>query len=37
MEFTCFTWVLRESLAINQINDTNTCQGLKPLSFIEWE
>ena len=37
MKLTGFTWVLRESIADNQVNDTNTCQGLKPLSFIEWE
>ena len=37
MELTFFTWVLRESIAVNQVNDTNTCQGLKSLSFIEWE
>ena len=37
MELTCFTWVLRESIAVNQVNDVNTFEGLKPLSFIEWE
>ena len=37
MELTFFTWVLRESIDVNQVNDTNTFQGLKPLSFIEWE
>jgi len=37
MELTSFTWVLRGSITVNQFNDTNTFQGLKPLSFIEWE
>ena len=37
MELTYFTWVLRGSIAVNQVYDTNTFQGLKPLSFIEWE
>ena len=37
MELTYFTWVLLESIAVNQVNDMNTFQGLKPLSFIEWE
>ena len=37
MELSCFTWVLRESIAVNQVNDTNIYQGLKSLSFIDWE
>ena len=37
MELISFTGVLRESITVNQVNDTNTFQGLKPLSFIEWE
>ena len=37
MELTCFTWGLRESITVNQVNDTNTFKGLKPLSFMEWE
>ena len=36
MELTCFMWFY-ESISVNQVNDTNTFQGLKPLSFIEWE
>lgn len=34
MELTSFTSVLRESITVNQVNDTNTFQGLKPLSLL---
>ena len=37
MELISFTGVLRESITVNQVNDADTFQGLKSLSFIEWE
>ena len=37
MELTSFTWVLRENIAITQVNDTNDFEASKLGGSIEWE
>ena len=37
MELTSFTWVLRENIAITQVNDTNDFDASKLSGTIEWE
>ena len=37
MELTSFTWVLRENIAITQVNDNNDFEASKLGGTIEWE
>jgi len=37
MELTSFTWVLRENIAITQVNDTKDFEASKLGGSIEWE
>ena len=34
MELTCFTCVLTEGIAVNQVNDSKTFQGLQQINLL---
>jgi len=37
MEVIVFTWVLRENIAVTQVNDSNDFEASKSRGTIEWE